>query len=152
MPTVKLPEGWLRYEPTADVIDVDVTGVKADTVEVIDEIFDRIEALARRYPGRYVLACWTKTEIQGASVVAHYGQRTARLLTHVKQVLRYAADDPITRSIVRTEAIRHVAAGVRSNLYATRADALAYVLEQRGAERLETSARVDDRTAKRGRA
>lgn len=130
MGKVNLPAGWLRYDPVLDLIEVDVTDARADSTDLIDAIFDALEALARAHPDRYVLACWQGVEI-APSVVAHYGERTARLLLLVRQVIRYGANDPITRSIVRTEAIRHVAAGVRSNLYVTRAAALAALAEER---------------------
>jgi len=127
----ELLAGRLTYDPSLDLIHVDVAGVVADSVPFIDDLFDGIEQVARRYPNRDVLACWEGTEIVGEAVIARYGVRTAHLLTLVKQVVRYGLEDPMTRSIVRTQAIRHVAAGVRSNLFPTRAAAVQFLMDER---------------------
>ena len=131
MGTNKLLRGRLSYDPSFGVIHVDVSGIVADSEAIIDDLFDGIEELARSHPDCYVLACWEDAEMVGEAVIARYGLRTAELLTLVRQVVRYGLKDPITRSIVRTQAIRHVAAGVRSNLFATQADAVQYVIDER---------------------
>ena len=123
--------GWSRYDAVLDLIETDVTGVEAASVQVIDDIFDELESVARRHPQRYVLACWRETKIMNQIVAAHYGVRTSRLLGLVNGVVRYAANDAITRSMVRTQAIKHVADGMRSNLYETREQALAAIEELR---------------------
>jgi len=130
-------EGWSRYDAELDVIETDVSFVEAASTETIDAIFDELEAIAAMHPHRYVLACWRETKIMDQIVAAHYGIRTTRLLAWVNAVVRYAANDPLTRAMVRTQAIKHVAAGMRSNLYETRAEALSTIAEMRRLDRDE---------------
>ena len=123
---------WSRYDPDLDVIETDVTGVDATTVEIIDAIFDELEALAGEHPGRYVLACWKNTTIATQSVADYYGTRTTRLLTVVRAVVRYGASDTLTRGMVRSQAIKHLSQGMRSNLYDSRDEAIAAIDALRG--------------------
>jgi hypothetical protein len=115
---------YSRYDATLDVIETDVTGVHATSSEVIDQIFDELEEIAQSKPGRYVLACWKYAKIEDASIAAHYGERTTHLLAHVRGILRYAATDGLTKVHVRTEAMKHRAEGMRSNLYEDRNEAI----------------------------
>lgn len=123
--------GFSRYDADLDVIETDVTGVEATSIEVIDAIFDELETLASAHPGRYVLACWRDTTIATQSVADHFGVRTTRLLTVVRAVVRYGASDTLTRAMVRSQAIKHLSQGMRSNLYDTRDEAIAAIAELR---------------------
>ena len=124
MSKVRLPRHIARYEPKDDVIFVDATGIKATSLEIVDAIFDELDNLARQYPGRYAIICWKDVEIGSPEIAAHYGARAARWNTMLEGAVRYAADDPLLRSYIRTEALKHQKSGMRSNLYATLEEAL----------------------------
>lgn len=119
---------YSRYDAGLDVILTDVTGVEARDRGVIDAIFDELIALARAQPRkRWVIACWKDVKFEDPAVATYYGERTAELLEHVVGVVRYAANDPVTRAVVRSETLKHRAQGTRSNLFATFEEALAAV-------------------------
>jgi hypothetical protein len=132
---MKLPRRIARYEPKNDVIFVDATGIKAQTLETVDAIFDELEAISKQYPRRYAIICWKDVEIGSPAVAAHYGERAARWNTMLAGVVRYAADDPLLRSYIRTEALKHQKSGMRSNLYATLEEALAAIEAMRESAR-----------------
>jgi hypothetical protein len=119
-----------RYDPDLDVIRTDVTGIGAPDRHVVDEIFDELIAVGRSRPRKtWVIACWRDVKIDDPAVATYYGERTAELMQYVAGVVRYAANDPVTRAIVRSETLKHRAQGTRSNLYATFDEALAAVRE-----------------------
>jgi hypothetical protein len=124
---------YATYDRQNDVVWVDATGVAATSKAVIDDIFDELDATAKSLPGRYFIACWKNVKIADAEVASHYGKRSAELLSLCKGIVRYAATDPLTRSYIRTETIKHRAEGSRSNLYESREEALAAVTELRKA-------------------
>jgi hypothetical protein len=119
------------YDRANDVVWVDVTGVDATSTDVIDDIFDELLEAARSYPDRYFIACWRNVKLADAEVADYYGKRSAELLGACAGILRYAATEPLTRSYIRTETIKHRAEGSRSNLFESREDALAAALEMR---------------------
>jgi hypothetical protein len=122
---------YSRYDATDDVILTDVTGIVARTNAVIDEIFDELVVIAsKRSRKTWVVACWKDVKFDDPSVATHYGERTKGLLQHVAGVMRYAANDPITRAYVRSQMLKHRADGTRSNLYETFEEALAAVREE----------------------
>ena len=123
---------FAKYDPENDLLLVDVTGVVAHR-EVIDRIFDEIIALAKTRPTKpWVVACWKDVSFESQpEIAAYYGERTADLMKHVQGVMRYAANEPLTRAFVRSVTTQHRAAGTRSNLYETFEDALAAVNEAR---------------------
>lgn len=112
-----------------------MTGVAATTTTRIDEIFDELETLASAYPGRFVLACWRDTTMATQAIADYYGVRTTRLLTVVRAVVRYAASDTVTRAMVRSQAIKHLSQGMRSNLYESRAEAIVAIEAMRAEKR-----------------
>ena len=116
---------YSRYNAELDIIETDVTGVHATGFDVIDDIFDELEQLAQAHPRCYVLACWKDVTIDNDEVAAYYGKRTTQALKHVRGIVRYAANDPLTKVHVRSEASKHRAEGMRSNLYESRREALA---------------------------
>jgi hypothetical protein len=119
---------YSQFDPGENVIFTDATNAAHASRATIDEIFDELIAIARARPEPvYVVACWKNAGFADRAVAEYYGQRTAELLKHVRGVVRYGADDPITRSFIRTESMKHRDEGVRSNLFETRADALAAV-------------------------
>lgn len=126
---------YSRYNPELDVIETDVTGVRATSVEVIDAIFDELEAVARENPRRWVLACWKDAKIQDSRVASHYGERTTRVLALVNGIVRYAATDSLTKVHVRAEAVKHRNDGMRSNLYDSREEALDAIQKLRTGKR-----------------
>lgn len=134
-PVSAIPGEHVAYDRKNDVIWVDVTGVTATTKRDIDAVFDPIVTTARAYPGRYVIACWKDVKIADTEVADYYGKRSADLLPLCRGIIRYAATDPLTRAHIRTEAIKHRTEGSRANLYESREEALAAVLEliRRGA-------------------
>lgn len=125
-----------RYDPIDDVILTDVSGLAAGTNELIDAIFDEIIALASMRPFKpYVVACWKGVSFVNPDTAKYYGNRTADLLKHVAAVVRYAADDPVTRAHIRAEMIKHRAEGTRSTLYETKEEALEAVRMMRDPSR-----------------
>jgi len=118
---------YSRYDSELDVIETDVTGVRASSTEVIDSIFDELEEIARSKPNRWVLACWKDTKIDDAKVASYYGERTTKLLSRVRGVVRYAANDSLTKVHVRAQAVKHRNEGMRSNLFDSREEALAVI-------------------------
>lgn len=121
---------YSHYDDVERVIFTDASTLSHATRQMVDELFDELEGIARALPTRpYVVACWRNAGFADTSVAEHYGDRTARLLKFVRGVVRYAANDPITRAIVRTEMMKHQREGTRSNFVATREDALAVVRE-----------------------
>ncbi len=121
--------GFSRYDAQLNVIETDVTGVTGDRNEIIDEIFDELIALAKFRNKPWVLACWKNVVFTDPTVAAYYGKRTADLLRYVSGVIRYAANDPLTRTYVRSQMIKHREEGTRALLYESREDAIA-ALEQ----------------------
>jgi hypothetical protein len=113
------------------VIWVDATGVQATTTEVIDDLFDELVTTARSFPQRWIIACWKDAKIADPVVADHYGRRSAELLKLSRGIVRYAATDPLTRSYIHGEVFKHRAEGSRSNLYASREEALAAMIEMR---------------------
>lgn len=126
---------YARYDDKDDVIDIDLTGLQAIDVPTVDAAFKQIRSVAERYPGRYAIACWTDVKIGSADVAAHFGKLAVDLQSLVKATIRYGANDPLVRSYVRSEAAKHHRAGVRSNFYETREQALAVVKASRESER-----------------
>lgn len=133
---------YSHYDATENVILTDVTGIAAATRAVIDDIFDELNAIARslREPV-YVVACWKQVTFRDPAVAEYYGQRTGDLLKYVRGVVRYGADDPITRSYIRAQAMKHRAEGTRSNLFDSRAEALAAVRAMEAEKRAGGKAR-----------
>jgi hypothetical protein len=122
---------YSRYDVAHDVIVTDVSGINAKDNAVIDVIFDELTAIAMKRPRKpWVVACWKDVKFDDPTVAAYYGQRTKNLLQHVAGVMRYAANEPITRAYVRTQSLKHRAEGTRSNLFETFEDALAAVREE----------------------
>lgn len=121
-----------HYDAQNDLLHVDATGVVAHR-EVIDAIFDELIALARSRPSKpWVIACWKDVSFESEPEIAtYYGERTAGLMQHVAGVVRYAANEPLTRAFVRSVATQHRAAGTRANLFETYEEALAAVNEAR---------------------
>ncbi len=118
------------YDPIERVIFTDASALSHATKKQIDDLFDELEAVARSAPRRvYVIACWRNASFADTQTAEYYGKRTAGLLKLVRGVVRYAADDPITRAMVRTEMMKHRDEGTRSNFVATREEALALVRE-----------------------
>jgi hypothetical protein len=132
-PTSRPSLRYATYDRQNDVVWVDATGVDASSKAVIDDIFDELDAAAKAYPGRYFIACWRNVKLADSEVASYYGKRSAELLARCKGIIRYAATDPLTRSYIRTETIKHRAEGSRSNLYESREEALAAVTELRKA-------------------
>ena len=126
-------ERYSRYDRQNDVIWVDATGVQATSKEVIDDLFDEIVATAKSFPQRYVIACWKDARLADPVIADHYGRRSAELLKLSSGIFRYSATDPLTRSYIHAEVFKHRAEGSRSNLYASREEALAAVVEMRKA-------------------
>jgi len=116
-----------QYDPKEDVIFVDATGIDAQTIEDVDAIFEELEAITAQYPDRYVIACWKGVQVGSQAIVSHYGRRTIAWQRNVRVVVRYAADDPVVRSYIRSEAVKHQREGMRSNLFDDRESALAAV-------------------------
>jgi hypothetical protein len=135
MSTAKRLHTIVHYEAEDDVIFVDATGIKAYTLETVDAIFDQLEDMARKYPSRYAIICWKDVEIGSPTVAAHYGERAARWNAMLAGVVRYAAEDPLLRSYIRTEALKHQKSGMRSNLYETKEDALEAIRAMRARSR-----------------
>jgi len=123
------------------VIWVDATGVQATSKEVIDDLFDELCATAKSFPHRWIIACWKDAKITDPVVADHYGRRSAELLKLSSGIVRYAATDALTRTYIHTEVHKHRAEGSRSNLYASREEALAAVIEMRKAPPSSTSRR-----------
>jgi len=116
---------YSRYDPTEDVIFTDITGLLAKDTKIIDLVFDELIGIARRLHHKvYVVGCWKDVKVSNPTIAIHYGNRSAELLIHVRGVVRYAADDPLTRAYVRTEMLKHQMQGTRSNLFGTREQAL----------------------------
>jgi len=116
---------YSHYDPIENVIFTDITNLVAKDTKIIDEVFDELIAIARRLHQKvYVVGCWKNVKVSNPSIAIHYGNRSAELLIHVRGVIRYAADDPLTRAYVRTEMLKHQTQGTRSNLYETREAAL----------------------------
>jgi hypothetical protein len=126
---------YSRFDPKENVIATDVTGVSG-TRESIDEIFDELTAVAKSLRRKvWVVACWKQVTFDEEGAAEYYGKRTAELLHWVKGVMRYGADDPLTRSYIRTQTLKHRAEGTRSNLFETRREALAAVRAAEAAEK-----------------
>lgn len=121
---------YSRYDGDLDVIITDATGVHARDRQVIDDIFDEVVAIARARPRKtWLIVCWQDARFEDPSIADHYGERTADLARYVAGVVRYAANDPVTRALVRAQTLKHRSAGTRSNLYETFEEALAAVRE-----------------------
>ncbi|UJR85906.1 hypothetical protein [Sandaracinus amylolyticus] len=132
---MKLPRRISRYDAENDLLFVDATGIKASTIEMVDAIFDELDELAEKYPGRYAMICWKDVEIGSPAVAAHYGARAAKWNTRLAGAVRYAANDPVLRSYIRTEALKHQKTGMRSNLFETYEEALQAVRDMREARK-----------------
>src|SRR5438128_6871921 len=114
---------WARWNSRDEVIDVTVVDVRA-TVEIVDEIFDELTAIAQRLPKKpHVLVCLRNTTL-GTDVARHYGERLAKLKDFIRGTARYDATESVTRVHVRAEVTKH---GTRANLFATREEALAAI-------------------------
>jgi hypothetical protein len=114
-----------HYDPELRVIVTDASNLQHATMKDIDALFDELVRLAKSLPSKvYVLAHWKNAGFFDSSVADHYGNRTADLLKHVRGVVRYAANDPITRAMVRSQMMKHLAEGTRSNFFETREEAL----------------------------
>lgn len=121
---------YSKFDMKHGVIVTDVTGVVARNRADIDEIFDELIAIARSRPRKpWVVACWKDVRFEDPAVASYYGERTAGLLQHIAGVVRYAANDPITRALVRSQTLKHRAEGTRSNIHETFEEALAAVRE-----------------------
>src|SRR5689334_20305272 len=96
-----------HYDPGEDVIWADLTGVDVHTMEILDQVFDEVIAIAKARPGRYVISCWLDVRLADPQIVSHYGRRSVELLKFARGVLRYQVTDPLTRSALRTESIKH---------------------------------------------
>ena len=75
----------------------------------------------------YVVACWKNVSFADPIVANYYGQRTKALLEHVAGVVRYGANNPLTRAYVRAQSLKHSADGTRSNLFETFEEAIGHV-------------------------
>lgn len=124
---------YARYDEKDDVIDIDLSGLDACDVKTVDDVFAQIRAVAERYPNRFAIACWTDVKIGSPEVAVRFGELAAAFQGLVKATVRYGANDPLVRSYVRSEATKHHRAGVRSNFYDTRQQALAVVRASREA-------------------
>ena len=120
-------EHIVRYDPVEDVIWVDGTGIKAESIETVDGVFDALEAVSARHPDRYAIICWKDVGVGSPEIVEHYTRRTLAWQKSVKGVVRYAANDPVVRAHIQAEARKHQKEGMCSNLYETRELALAAV-------------------------
>ncbi len=116
-----------RYDASDDVLFVDAKGLKLESKEAVDAIFDELDGLARQYPGRYAIVCLEDIEMASQAVAAQYGIRASRWSAMLPGVARYGVADPVVRSYIRTEALKHQKSGMRSNLFETREDALAAI-------------------------
>ena len=127
---------YSRWDDGYRVIFTEASELSHATEKQIDELFDELESIARARPEPpFVVACWRNASFATTAAAEHYGCRTARLLECVRAVVRYGADDPITRSMVRTEMMKHRDAGTRSNFVATREEALAAVRQLEAEQR-----------------
>lgn len=121
---------YSHYDEPRGVIHTDASGLTQATRVEIDALFDELVALADSLPAPvWVVACWRDASFVDFATAEHYGERTAELLKHVKGVVRYAANDPLTRSVVRAQMLKHREAGTRANFYETFEEALAATRE-----------------------
>jgi hypothetical protein len=123
---------YSRYDAKHDVIVVDVTGIVVDSEELIDEIFAElygfIDSLKKK---PWIISCWKDLKFERPDLAPYYGNKVAHLQSRVSGVVRYAANDPITRALIRAQHLKHRAEGTRSNIHETFEDALAAVNEAR---------------------
>jgi len=127
---------YSRYDEIERVIFTDGSQLSPATVEQIDEMFDELEQIARSTPEPvYLIVCWHGAGFADSSAGPHYGNRAARLLKLVRGVVRYAVTDPIARATLRTEMVRHLDEGTRSNIVNTKEEALALVRQLEAEER-----------------
>lgn len=117
---------YSNYDTKEGIIFTDLTGVKA-THEIIDEVIEELLALTRPLPTKpWVVVCWKDVQMDQANA-EHYGVRVKELMPFLRGVVRYKANDIHTRLFIRSQTVKHRLQGSRTNLYPTKAAALAAI-------------------------
>jgi hypothetical protein len=126
---------FARYDKQSDAIVADLTGVTCTDL-VVDSIFTEVEVIARSRPSKTWLV-FTCQDLQfaDAEVAEYFGHRCAAASHQVAGVLRCAASDPITRTYLRAQGMKHRDVGVRARLFATLDAALTAIRDERGRAR-----------------
>jgi hypothetical protein len=117
---------YSNYDPKEGVIFTDLTGLKSSR-ELTDEIVDEAIAIARNLPKKpWIVVCWKDVQMDQANA-EHYGMRVKELMKYIRGVVRYEANEIHTRLFIRSQTVKHHLQGARTNIYPTRADALAAI-------------------------
>ena len=114
------------YDPKENVI-FSHAATRELSVESTNEYFDETIALARSLPQKvFLVVCWKDIKLT-PEVAKQYSARLPELIKHVRGIVRYQAEDPLTRIVVRAETVIHNFQKAQAHIYATREEALAAV-------------------------
>ena len=117
---------YSNYDPKEGVIFTDLTGLKASP-KLTDEVIDELLALARSLPNKaWVVVCWKDVQMDQANA-EHYGVRVKEVIPYLRGIVRYETNEIHTRLFIRSQTVKHKLQGSRTNIYPTRADALAAI-------------------------
>jgi hypothetical protein len=99
-----------------------------------DEYFDEVIEIARSLPQKvYLLVCWKGAKLT-PDAIQNYNKRLPELLKHIRGIVRYEADDPVARIVIRSGTVVNNYQKAEAHIYKTKEEALAAVrrLEQEG--------------------
>lgn len=104
------------------------------TVATTDAFFDETIEIAHRLPQKvFMIVSWKDTRMT-PECAKRYNERLPELLKYIRGIVRYQADDRISRIYIRTATVIHNFQRSQAHIYASREEALAAVrkLEEMG--------------------
>ena len=123
---------YCRYDEVEKVIFVDLTGLKVETAQLVDEVVDEEIALAKTLPAKvFQLVCW-KDVTMSPEATQRYGERLPDILKYMRGIVRYDATEVTTRIAIRSMTVTNNMQKAKAHIYASREEALAAIrkLEQ----------------------
>jgi hypothetical protein len=119
------------YDPKEKVIfshGAESEGASQNTVDYFDEVIDIAKSLPQKV---YLVVCWKGTKLT-PEAIQHYNSRLPELLKYIRGIVRYEADDPVARIVIRSGTVVNNYQKAAAHIYKTKEEALAAVrrLEQ----------------------
>lgn len=128
---------YAAWDPNERLIELDLSGAELDA-RAVDTVCEEMIQIARlRRPDKpFVLVNWTGGRFLPDGV-RRFDERVPGLYQYVRAIVRYGADDVVTRVGLRADTIRFRLQDLKTHLYDTREEALAALrcYETSGAER-----------------
>jgi hypothetical protein len=117
---------YANYDPQEDVIffsfqTANITG------PILKEGMTEVIAVTNGLPHKvFMVSDWQDVTLS-PDAQAEYGRLTAELMRHIRGIVRYGANKLISRTLIRSETIKHQWQGTQSHIYPTKEEALAVV-------------------------